>query len=213
MVSQHALQGGCLLPGGPVWGDAWSGGVSAPGGCLLPGGVPAPRGGAWSRGGACLETPQKQTATVADSTHPTGMHSWYELKYSLWMGPSIWSPRLCYIRLDSSISLLRLSFKKTNNQNNITRNYYFPHEQQIISCNKFIFGLQVKKVITKRLSSVNQSLLVYLKRCFIKESNQISIQVSTHLYGKIGISSGQVFCQVVRFDEWPEILIWTLFRN
>ena len=37
-------------------------------------GVPAP--------GGCLfgDTPQKQTATVADSTHPTGMHSCCNLK-------------------------------------------------------------------------------------------------------------------------------------
>ena len=62
-------------------------------------------------------------------------------------------------------------------------------------------------MITKRLSSVNQSLLVYLNICFIRESNQISIQVSTYLSWQIGISPGQMFCQVIRFDEWPEILI------
>ena len=40
---------------------------------LLPRGVPAPRGG--------VETPppRKQTATVADGTHPTGMHSYLKV--------------------------------------------------------------------------------------------------------------------------------------
>ena len=55
------------------------GGVSAPGGvCLLPGGVcswgmSAPGGGI----PACTEagTPPGETATAADGTHPTGMHS------------------------------------------------------------------------------------------------------------------------------------------
>ena len=50
VVSQHALQGG-LLPGGAC---SW--------------GVPV-----WRH-------PQKQAATVADSTHPTGMHSCCNLK-------------------------------------------------------------------------------------------------------------------------------------
>ena len=69
VVSQHALQQGNLL-----WG------VPTPRGCLLwgacSGGVPAP-GGACSQGG--VETPRKQTATVADGTHPTGMHSCYKI--------------------------------------------------------------------------------------------------------------------------------------
>ena len=46
-------------------GDAWSGG------CLLPG-VPAP-GGAWWR--------PPGTATAADGTHPTGIHSCYQMHY------------------------------------------------------------------------------------------------------------------------------------
>ena len=45
--------------------------------CLLPGHGSAL--GGLLQGGACsqgvVETPQKQTATVVDSTHPTGMHS------------------------------------------------------------------------------------------------------------------------------------------
>ena len=65
---------GCLLPGGCLLqGGACSWGVPAPGGvyswgCLLPGGLPAPSGG---------RPPDHQTATVADGTHPTGMHSCY----------------------------------------------------------------------------------------------------------------------------------------
>ena len=55
-------------------GGAWSGGVpgpggvSAPGGCLVPGrGVGIP---------ACTEAdPPGETATAADGTHPTGLHS------------------------------------------------------------------------------------------------------------------------------------------
>ena len=55
VVSQHALQ----------WvGGSAPGGVPAPGGCLLRQGVETP-------------PPQKQTATVADDTHPTGMHSFF----------------------------------------------------------------------------------------------------------------------------------------
>ena len=76
---------------GVGWADAWfRGGVSSRGGVawsrggLLPGrGVPGPRGvsaavGAWSGGvsapGGC-RPPPPQMATVADGTHPTGMHS------------------------------------------------------------------------------------------------------------------------------------------
>ena len=52
------------------------GGACSRGGCLLLGGS---AGGACSGGGA-VETPlppKKQTATVVDSTHPTGMHFCY----------------------------------------------------------------------------------------------------------------------------------------
>ena len=59
-------------------------GGSSPGGCLLLGvcslGGSAPGGGVCSRGvgiPACTEadTPLRETATAADGTHPTGMHS------------------------------------------------------------------------------------------------------------------------------------------
>ena len=65
VVSQHALQ----------QGEVCSGGVPARGGvCLLEGGS-AP-GGTCSGGvGGGGRPPRKQTATVADGTHPTGMHS------------------------------------------------------------------------------------------------------------------------------------------
>ena len=64
---------GCML-----WGGACSRGVPDPGGvcsrgCLL-WGVPALMG-AWPSA-VCVETPpRKQMATVADGTHPNGMHS------------------------------------------------------------------------------------------------------------------------------------------
>ena len=71
VVSQHALQqgGGCSR-------GVCSRGVCSQGECLLQG-VPA-QGWGLLRGG--VETPpfQKQTATVADGTHPTGMHSCIE---------------------------------------------------------------------------------------------------------------------------------------
>ena len=73
VVSQHALQQGGLLLGGCLFhGGSAPGGVCSWGGCLLgggsaPGGVPA--------AGGSVEPPRKQTATVADGTHPTGMHS------------------------------------------------------------------------------------------------------------------------------------------
>ena len=79
VVSQHALQQGvCAIPaciaGGipacPAAGGVCSWGVPAPGGSA-PGGLPC-RGPAPGRG---VEAPRKQTATVADGTHPTGMHS------------------------------------------------------------------------------------------------------------------------------------------
>ena len=67
----------CIAGGIPAClaaGAACSGGGSAPnGGCLLQGvllwGVSAPGGrGVW-------RPPKNQTATVADGTHPIGMHS------------------------------------------------------------------------------------------------------------------------------------------
>ena len=54
-----------LLQGGCSGGSALEG--SAPGGGLLPGGVWRP--------------PRKQTATVADGTLPTGMHSCFSSKF------------------------------------------------------------------------------------------------------------------------------------
>ena len=71
-------------------GGAWSGGVHGPGGCMVPGGVHGPGGcmvlgGPWSGGGvgipALRQTPPGETATAADGTHPTGMHSCLILKY------------------------------------------------------------------------------------------------------------------------------------
>ena len=93
---KNSVYRGCLVQGGVCsWGDAWSrGGLSAPGGgvcsweggmpgqgwwwCPLPGGIVAPGGGAWSGGGGLLPgVPggDPRTATAADGTHPTGMHS------------------------------------------------------------------------------------------------------------------------------------------
>ena len=64
---------GSLLLGGLLLGGGVSAPVgSAPGGCLLQRCLLW--GGACFRGG-CGDPPQKQTATVADGTHPTGMHS------------------------------------------------------------------------------------------------------------------------------------------
>ena len=63
---------GVLLPGGLLpWGLLREGACSS-GECLLQWGVPA-LGGVPARG--VWRPPQKQTATVANSTHPTGMHS------------------------------------------------------------------------------------------------------------------------------------------
>ena len=63
----------CLAAEGPAPGGACSrvgacpgGGVCSRGGACWGGGVPAP---------GDVETPRQQTATVADGTHPTGMHS------------------------------------------------------------------------------------------------------------------------------------------
>ena len=71
-------RGRCLVPGGP-WSRecAWSRGV-----CLVP-------GGAWSWGvgiPACTqaETPPGETATAADGTHSTGMHSCFTCRPSAW---------------------------------------------------------------------------------------------------------------------------------
>ena len=46
--------------GGSAPGGAWSRGVSAPGEVGIP---------------ACTPSPPGETATAADGTHPTGMHS------------------------------------------------------------------------------------------------------------------------------------------
>ena len=52
----------CLGPDpGGGWGSGWGGGVSQH---------------------ALRQTPQQQTATAADGTHPTGMHSCYHLLLS-----------------------------------------------------------------------------------------------------------------------------------
>ena len=56
--------GGCLVLGGLLWGVV----VVCSGGCLLP------RGGLVSQH-ALRQTPPGETATAADGTHPTGMHS------------------------------------------------------------------------------------------------------------------------------------------
>ena len=73
------LVGGCLVRGGGAWSQG--------GGCLVPG-VPGP-GGAWSGGvgiPACTEAdqPPGETATAADGTHPTGMHSCTQIISSLY---------------------------------------------------------------------------------------------------------------------------------
>ena len=62
------------------------GGVLVWGG-LLPGEGSAPVGGVCCWGGSAakgvgVETPRKQTATVADGTHPTGMHSCLKFEYN-----------------------------------------------------------------------------------------------------------------------------------
>ena len=50
-------------------------GLLGGGGCAWLGGVPGPRGLALVSQHALRQTPLPQTATVADDTHPTGMHS------------------------------------------------------------------------------------------------------------------------------------------
>ena len=70
---------------GSTGGVPGPGGVGYPGGCLVPGGawscggylVP---GGVWS-GGCLMETPR--TATAADGTHPTGMHSCVDICFPI----------------------------------------------------------------------------------------------------------------------------------
>ena len=73
VVSQHALQWGVPAPGGyllqrgvPAPGGSAPEEVPAPGRSLVQGGMPAP---------GRAHTTRKQTATVEDGTHPTGMHS------------------------------------------------------------------------------------------------------------------------------------------
>ena len=60
--------GGCLLQGVPVPGEVPALWVCSQGVC------------SWGGGGGVCRPPWKQTATVADGTHPTGMHScsWME---------------------------------------------------------------------------------------------------------------------------------------
>ena len=70
--------GGVPDPGVPPLGGAWSwGGLLLRGvcswGCLVPGGS-APGGRLVSQH-ALRQTPSRETATAADGTHPTGMHS------------------------------------------------------------------------------------------------------------------------------------------
>ena len=71
--------GGCLLPGVPGPGLSASGGVPGPRGVSPSRGVPGP-GGVCSQGWYPsmhwgTHPPQGETATAADGTHPTGMHS------------------------------------------------------------------------------------------------------------------------------------------
>ena len=73
----YVFTGVCLSTGGVC-----SRGVSGPGGRLLLGGL---LWGVWSSGDgipACTEAdpPPEETATAADGTHPTGMHSCIESK-------------------------------------------------------------------------------------------------------------------------------------
>ena len=55
-------------------GGACSRGGTCSWGVPVPRGVPPPRGPA-PKGVCGGDSPSQQTATVADSTHPTGMHS------------------------------------------------------------------------------------------------------------------------------------------
>ena len=74
------LSTGGLFPGVCAWSRredcSWGRGCLVPGVCS--GGVPGPGGSAPRRVGipACTEAdPPGETATAADGTHPTGMHS------------------------------------------------------------------------------------------------------------------------------------------
>ena len=76
------LAGGILAAG--LRGVAWSGGLSAPGGVSAPGG--GLLGGVCSQGRAgipaCTKAdPPGETATAADVTHPTGMHSFFIINF------------------------------------------------------------------------------------------------------------------------------------
>ena len=64
-VAKVMFSQACVCPRG---GGAWSWGVPGPRGVPTPGGV-------WSRGGAWSWGEGGETATAADGTHPTGMHS------------------------------------------------------------------------------------------------------------------------------------------
>ena len=73
VLSQHALQ----VVSQHAEGCACSRGVPARGVPALGGRVPALGGGVETP----APSPQKQTATVADGTHPTGMHSCFNLYF------------------------------------------------------------------------------------------------------------------------------------
>ena len=62
------VKGACVAKGGQG-GHAWQGGMHGRG-CMAGGSCMA--AGMCGRGGACVAV---ETATAADSTHPTGMHS------------------------------------------------------------------------------------------------------------------------------------------
>ena len=70
MQSQHALQ--------------WGAGGACSQGCLVWEGLlwGVPGGGGFCSGGCLVETPSR-TATAADGTHPTGMHSCFGFTVSL----------------------------------------------------------------------------------------------------------------------------------
>ena len=64
----HMCPRGASVPGGMHGGGGW-------GACVVGGGGVCGRGGMCGRG-ACMAG---ETATAADGTHPTGMHSCYQL--------------------------------------------------------------------------------------------------------------------------------------